>query len=153
LTNITWDMVKDAPTFDRIASRVIDILSGKVFVAHNAPFDWKFVSTEVRRASGTSLYGRRLCTVKLARQVLPQLSRRSLDYVANYYGVEITARHRAGGDALATAGCLIRLLNDAADRGCTTWQELDLLLGARTARRKGRRFRAMPAPVTKDTTS
>jgi len=152
LTKINWAMVKDAPTFDLIAARVVSTMSGNVFVAHNAAFDWRFVSTEVRRASGTALSGRRLCTVQLARQLLPHLARRSLDHVANYYGIEITARHRAGGDALATARCLIRMLNDAADRGCSTWQDLDLLLGARTLRRR-RRYSAMPAPVTRDTTA
>ncbi len=151
LTKISSDMVKDAPTFDMIAARVVKTMSGNVFVAHNAAFDWRFVSTEVRRASGTALSGRRLCTVQLARQLLPQLARRSLDHVANYYGIENTARHRAGGDALATARCLIRLLDEAADRGCSTWQDLDLLLGARTPRRR-RRYSAMPAPVTRDTT-
>ena len=118
LTNITWDMVKNAPTFDRIAPDVMRVLEGNVFVAHNATFDWRFVTTEVSRSTGRQLRGRRLCTVKIARKVLPQLSRRSLDYVARYYGVEIPNRHRAAGDALATAKCLIRMMSDLSDRGC-----------------------------------
>jgi len=152
LTNITWAMVKDAPTFDRIAPDVLRVLEGNVFVAHNAMFDWRFVAAELSRCAGQRLRGRRLCTVKLARKVLPQLSRRSLDYLARYYGVEITNRHRAGGDALATARCLIRLLSDLADRGCGTWDDLDLLL-AKPARRKKRRRYAMPTSVTSDTTA
>ncbi|MDQ3674715.1 MAG: 3'-5' exonuclease, partial [Gemmatimonadota bacterium] len=118
ITNITWAMVKDAPTFDRIAADVLRVLQGNVFVAHNAMFDWRFVAAELSRSAGQRLRGRKLCTVKLARKVLPQLSRRSLDYVARYYGVEITNRHRAAGDALATARCFIRMIGDLADRGC-----------------------------------
>jgi DNA polymerase-3 subunit epsilon len=152
LTNITWDMVKGAPTFSLIAPRIVQALEGSVFVAHNAAFDWKFVSHEVSRASGTRLVGSRLCTVRLARRLLPHLPRRSLDHVANYYGVEITGRHRAAGDALATARCLIRLLDDARERGCTTWEDLDILLGHR-APKKRRRKSAWPAPVSKDTTA
>ncbi len=152
LTNISWDMVKDAPTFAAIAPEVMNKLEGNVFVAHNAQFDWKFVSHEMNRASGSRLMGRRLCTVRLARSILPHLTRRSLDYVANYYGVEITRRHRAGGDALATAHCLIRLLDDAAQGGCSTWQDLDYLLGHRTPKKKKRKT-AFPTSVIRDTTA
>lgn len=153
LTNINWAMVKDAPTFSQVAPEVMRTLAGNVFVAHNAGFDWNFVSHEIARASGEQLFGRRLCTVRLARRLLPHLPRRSLDYVANYYGVEITGRHRAAGDALATAHCLLRLLDDAAQRGCTTWEDLDLLLHARPSKKKRRRPSAMPQPVRKDTTA
>jgi DNA polymerase-3 subunit epsilon len=153
LTNITWDMVKDAPTFDRIAPDVLRVLEGNVFVGHNAVFDWRFVSAEISRSTGRQLRGRRLCTVKIARTVLPQLSRRSLDYVSRYYGVENHARHRAGGDAVATAKCLIRMLGDLQDRGCATWGDLDTLLRAPAARRKKRRPSGLPTPVLRDTTA
>jgi DNA polymerase III subunit epsilon len=152
LTNITWDMVKDAPTFDVIAARVMDVLAGKVFVAHNATFDWRFVCAEVHRGSGHRLSGSQLCTVRLARKLLPQLSRRSLDHLARYYGVEIVARHRAGGDAVATAHCLVRMLNDAADRGLTTWRELQDFVGKRAPTKRRKRY-ARPQPVDRDTTA
>ena len=153
LTNITWDMVKDAPTFDRVVPDLMRVLEGNVFVAHNANFDWRFITSEITRATGHQLRGRRLCTVKLARKVLPQISRRSLDYVARYYGVEIRNRHRAGGDAIATAKCLIRMLSDLSDRGCGTWGELQTLLRTQPGRRKNRRPSGLPTPVTRDTTA
>jgi DNA polymerase-3 subunit epsilon len=153
LTNITWDMVKDAPTFDRVAPDVMRVLEGNVFVAHNAMFDWRFVTSELTRSTGRKLGGRRLCTVKIARKVLPQLSRRSLDHVARYYGVEIRGRHRAAGDALATAKCLLRMLSDLADRGCDTWGDLETLLRMPAARRKKRRPSGLPTPVLRDTTA
>jgi DNA polymerase-3 subunit epsilon len=153
LTNITWDMVKDAPTFDRVAPDVLRVLEGNVFVAHNAMFDWRFVTSEVSRATGRRLAGRRLCTVKMARKVLPQLSRRGLDHISRYYGVENHARHRAGGDAVATAKCLIRMLSDLSDRGCATWGDLETLLRMPAVRRKKRRHSGLPTPVLRDTTA
>lgn len=154
LTNITWDMVKDAPTFDRIAPDVMRVLEGNVFVAHNATFDWRFLTAELNRATGRQLRGRQLCTVKIARKVLPQLPRRSLDHVARYYGVTIHNRHRAGGDAIATAKCLIRMVKDLGDRGCGTWGELQTLLRTPAGRRKKkRRASGLPTPVTRDTTA
>jgi DNA polymerase-3 subunit epsilon len=153
LTNITWDMVKDKPTFDRVAPQVMRVLEGNVFVAHNMMFDWRFVTSELSRSTGRKLQGRRLCTVKIARKVLPQLSRRSLDHIARYYGVEIRGRHRAGGDALATAKCLIRMLSDLGDRGCATWGDLETLLRGPAVRRKNRRASGLPTPVLRDTTA
>ena len=117
LTHITWEMVRNKPRFADIRDDLLAALHRKVFVAHNVAFDWQFVSAELARAGGPALVGRRICTVRLARRVLPQLRRRSLDHVARHYGVRNTARHRAGGDAMATAECLIHMLNDAADRG------------------------------------
>jgi DNA polymerase-3 subunit epsilon len=153
LTNITSAMVRNAPTFDRIAPEVIRVLEGNIFVAHNATFDWRFVTTEVSRSTGRQLRGRRLCTVRIARKVLPQLSRRSLDYVARYYGVEIQNRHRAAGDAIATAKCLIRMMSDLSDRGCETWGDLQTLLREAPTKRKKRRYSGLPTPVTRDTTA
>jgi DNA polymerase III subunit epsilon len=153
LTNISWSMVKDAPPFEALCDKLLDVLGGHVFVAHNARFDWAFITAEIDRATGRVLDGPRLCTVKLARKLVPQLRRRSLDYVAMHYGVEIQNRHRAAGDAIATARVLIRLLEAARERGCQTWQDLDLLLATAPRRRRPRRRPATPQPVTRDTTA
>jgi DNA polymerase-3 subunit epsilon len=154
LTSISWEMVKDAPKFRDVCEELLSRMEGTIFVAHNAAFDWRFVSAEVARATGKRIEGRRLCTVRLARAVLPQLRRKSLDWVANHYGVEIDGRHRAGGDALATAHCLLRMLRSAAtDHECSTWSHLERLAGNRGVRRRPRRAPAMPMPVTRDTTA
>jgi DNA polymerase III subunit epsilon len=154
LTNITWDMVKHAPRFAEICDDVVQAMDGAIFVAHNAPFDWRFISTEVERATGRLLDGRRLCTVKLARKLLPQLRSRRLDYLAMHYGVTITARHRAGGDAAATAKILLRLLRDARSLECHSWPDLEAMLGRVLVRtRRRRRWNPMPHSVDRDTTA
>lgn len=158
LTNISWDMVRNKAPFRDVCAEVVRVLEGHVFVAHNAAFDWGFVSAEVSRASGRELSGRRLCTVRLARRVLPQLRSRSLDWVARHYDVEIPEgqRHRAAGDAIATAHCLIGLLDDARSHGCERWSELERFLSTGSAqkqKRRPRRARAMPHPVDRDTTA
>lgn len=154
LTSISWEMVKDAPRFRDVCDELLARMEGTIFVAHNAAFDWRFVSAEVSRATGRRIEGRRLCTVRLARAVLPQLRRKSLDWVANHYGVEIDGRHRAGGDAIATAHCLLRMLRSAVvDHECSTWAHIERLAGNRGSRRRPRRAPAMPMPVTRDTTA
>jgi DNA polymerase-3 subunit epsilon len=154
LTHISWEMVRDQPTFREITTQVLDRLRGAIFVAHNAPFDWRFVSEEVRRGSGQELSGPRLCTVRFARAALPQLSRRSLDHVTRHFGIDIEARHRAAGDALATAHALCRMLNIASEHGVESWTALQAFVdgpvGARSRTASERRRRAFPLPVTKD---
>ena len=158
LTNISWEMVRDKAPFRDVCTDIVNALEGHVFVAHNANFDWRFVSAEVGRSSGRELTGRRLCTVRLSRRLLPQLRSRSLDWVARHYGVEIPPgmRHRAAGDALATAHCLLRLLEDAQSHGCVRWSDLERFLASGSATPKPRRKRrpsAMPQPVDRDTTA
>jgi len=151
LTRITQEMVATAPRFPDVAPDVVGRLRERIFVAHNASFDWRFVSHEVQRAAGVQLTGETLCTVRLARVLLPQLPRRSLDAVTHYFGIDIGARHRAAGDALATAHVLVRLLQLAEDRGAETWCGLLALLQRRTARASRRRS-AMPRFVDVDPT-
>lgn len=154
LTNISAEMVKDAPIFPEICDQLLGVLDGRVFVAHNANFDWRFLSMEIERATSRTLSGRRLCTVRMARKLLPGLRRRSLDYVSMHYGVEITRRHRAGGDAAATAQVFLRMMDDVRREGCSSWHDLQRLLIAPTPkRRKSRRPSAMPHPIDKDTTA
>jgi DNA polymerase III subunit epsilon len=136
LTGISDQMVRDAPRFGEVAPSLCDFLAGSVFVAHNATFDWRFLSTEVHTALGRRLDGRQLCTVKLARRLLPQLPSRSLDALAIYFGLEIESRHRALDDAVATAHVLLRLIDLLHDRGVTDWAGVQTVLGARTARRR-----------------
>ncbi len=154
LTNITWGMVKDAPRFADVCPQLLGVLEGNVFVAHNVGFDWRFLSMEVERATGRALQGRRLCTVRLAKKLLPQLRRRSLDHITTHFGIEISVRHRAGGDALATAKVLLRLLREARSQGLATLDEVDQLVSTRAPkRRRPRRSSAMPRSLTDDTTA
>ncbi|HVZ76753.1 MAG TPA: 3'-5' exonuclease [Gemmatimonadaceae bacterium] len=148
LTGISWAMVKDAPRFRDVSAEVRDVLADHVFVAHNAPFDWGFVSMEMDRAEEPPLGNRRLCTVRLARRLLSHLPRRSLDHVTSHYGITIEDRHRALGDAMATAQVLGRLLDDAYARGVDTWDDLEAMLGPRTHAR--RRWSALPRPTPDD---
>jgi len=151
LTNITASMVRNAPRFAEVCDQLLGVLEGHVFVAHNAGFDWRFITVEVERATNRRLEGRTLCTVRLAKRLLPRLRRRNLDAIAAYYGIENTARHRAGGDAMATAQVLIRLLDEARDRGCANIDDLERLSRTPTGRRKRRRRpSAMPHSESDD---
>ena len=102
LTGITTEMVKEAPAFEEIAREIYDWLKDRVFVAHNAHFDYSFVKKELDDA-GIHWSTRKLCTVRLGRKIIPGLDSYSLGRLAESLGIKIADRHRAGGDAEATA--------------------------------------------------
>lgn len=130
LTGITPAMLLDAPPFDAVVDGLLDVLHDTVFVAHNARFDWAFVSAEVERARGLLLQGPRVCTMRLARRLLPDLPRRNLDTVSYHFGITIEGRHRAVGDAVAAAKCLRKLVGLAQEQGAVTLADL-LAIGSR----------------------
>jgi DNA polymerase-3 subunit epsilon len=105
LTGITDAMVRDAPTFSRIAEEVRERLADCVLVAHNARFDHGFLKHEFARV-GSPFSARPLCTVRLSRQLFPEADGHGLDAVAERHGIDIVQRHRALGDARAVWGLL-----------------------------------------------
>ena len=144
ITGITNAMVRAAPRFEEVAERVADALTGRVFVAHNARFDWRFVGAELQRCRGVALDGSRLCTVRLARKLVNAETGHSLDALSHHYGFENPARHRAGGDALVTALLLQRLLRLARQHGARTLADLEVLQGPNRQKRKKQRRRSLP---------
>ena len=136
LTGITDSMVANAPPFRAIAPRLAETLQGRVFVAHNCAFDWRFVGHEIGRALGYELSGRQLCTVRLARKLLPHLPSRSLGSLADYFGLRIESHHRALDDAVATAQLLIRFFDLLGEKEIDDWEAVQGLLRRRAPRRK-----------------
>lgn len=111
ITGINNLMVSDAPTAREVVPAIIEFLGDAIFVAHNAPFDWGFVYETVLREKEIQISNLQLCTVKLSRRILPFLYSKSLDPVTAALNIEIPERHRASGDAYATALVLIKFLS------------------------------------------
>lgn len=109
LTGIDHSMVANAPAFHEIAGQVFELLQDKIFVAHNVNFDYSFVKHHLQNV-GYDLDTKKLCTVRLARKVLPGLNGYSLPKLTHQLNINHGRRHRAGGDALATADLLAMIL-------------------------------------------
>src|SRR5437762_11688814 len=124
LTGITDGLVVGRPRFGDIVAGLGRALDAGVFVAHNARFDWRFLTAECTAGGVPAPSGRPLCTVRLTRRLVPELRHRRLDHVATFFGVDNPARHRAFGDALATAHILRALIGRARDRGVETLEQL-----------------------------
>ena len=98
LTGISNEMVRDAPSFSQLAGEVLARLEGRVFVAHNARFDYGFLKNEFRRLDARFTEDV-LCTVRLSRRLNPGVKGHSLDDLVRRHALPGAGRHRALGDA------------------------------------------------------
>jgi DNA polymerase-3 subunit epsilon len=142
LTGIDNVTVADAPPAREVARTIADFFGDAVFVAHNVSFDWGFVRQTLLRERAIDLHLPLLCTVKLSRKLLPSLPSHSLGVVAQALDIKIHERHRASGDAYATALALITFLTHLKNqRGLKTLEEV-------LRYQRGGEKRPMPARTT-----
>lgn len=125
MTGITTALLFRQPTAAAVLPRYRDFLGDGVLVAHNLTFDLRFLAAELDRLALPPLDNPTLCTLRLARRLLNGLPSKGLDAVAGFLGIPIPGRHRAEGDAEATAQVLLHFLRHlAVQPGLTTLAEL-----------------------------
>jgi DNA polymerase-3 subunit epsilon len=95
-------MVAAAPPFAEVAERIYRLLNNRIFIAHNVNFDYSFIKYHLRCA-GYEWQPKKLCTLKLARKAFPGIPKYGLGNICRTLNINIHNRHRAGGDADATA--------------------------------------------------
>jgi DNA polymerase III subunit epsilon len=112
MTGITYDMVVNAPEEEEISQKVSTFFQDKnvVFTAHNARFDFSFVNEMLERKGFESISSPTLCTLKLARRLLPTKQKKNVGSLAEHFNIPLNNRHRAFGDAFATARIFMQLL-------------------------------------------
>jgi len=115
LTGITNEMVEKAPCFYEVAKKIVEITEDKIFVAHNARFDYSFIRQEFSML-GYNFHRPLLDTVSLSRKLLPGHRSYSLGNLCDDLAIEINGRHRASGDAFATVKLFELLLEKDSER-------------------------------------
>lgn len=125
INKITEEMIVGAPKRAEVLSNFVDFIGGACLVAHNAPFDIKFLCFEL------SLIGRKLNkatpvmdTLKLAKEILPHLGAYRLGYLAHSFGVPITETHRALSDVALTVDVFKKMLDVAGDQNLIQFNQL-----------------------------
>lgn len=121
ISGITQEMLDGQPAIESVLPHFLQWMQGGILVAHNATFDIGFVREAALRM-GIGIEWPVLCTLKMARSLLPSLERKNLDTLAQYYGVQFEARHRSIGDVKVTAEVFHRLLEKEA-MDIDTWQD------------------------------
>ncbi|WP_136483061.1 exonuclease domain-containing protein [Cognatitamlana onchidii] len=110
LTGIDNGMVAHAPTFSEIAKDILTFTENCIFVAHNVNFDYNAIRNEFK-AVGIYFNRKKLCTIRLARKLIPGHKSYSLGKLCKALNIPIVGRHRARGDAEATVILFEMLLN------------------------------------------
>lgn len=125
LTGITDEMVRNAPLFSDVVYDWLNFVDDAVLVAHNTAFDVRFLNHEIGLLfPGLRLANPHLCTVQLARKLLPDLENHKLHTVAEHFSIPISNRHRAAGDALATAEVFLQMLTQLQEEGIHSLAEV-----------------------------
>lgn len=146
ITGINAALVRGRPSFDSLLPDLRHLFDGAVVVAHNASFDYNFLRTSFNRA-GLTWDSERLCTLRLARRLIPGLHSYRLDSLCAFLGFSFVQRHRAGPDAEATLSLLQHLIATAANRGIDTLASL-LRIQQQPVSHKRRKGRVDEAQVT-----
>ena len=126
LTSISDEMVMDAPPIETVLPEFLQFCDGAVFVAHNASFDMSFILENAKRQS-LPLTPTYVDTVGIARVLLPNQAKHTLDAVAKTLGVSLENHHRAVDDAEATAEIFIRFLPMLEQKDCRTLSDVNRL--------------------------
>jgi len=108
------------PSFEQIAPRLVELLSGRVLVCHNAQFATSFLMSELERMAYRPRRGMEaVCTMQLARILLPGAGRSLADCCAAF-DIEVASGHGALPQAVATAQLLAAYIQ--SDPGLPAWQ-------------------------------
>ncbi len=122
ITGITSEMLEGQPAIEEILPSFLQFIEHSVLIAHNAEFDMAFLKNACQRM-GYQIEWPCFCTLKLARQLLPDLESKNLDTLAKHFDLTFAARHRSIGDCEVTGAVLQRLL-DSEGKHLRAWKDM-----------------------------
>ena len=122
ITKLTWitnEMVSAAPKFCEIIPNFLNFIQDDIIVAHNANFDYGFISENIYSHTNKRIQNEYLCTRKLANRLLPNLPKKNLWTLCNYFLLTNECAHRAMWDTKVTVEIFKHFLNLLDKKGIT----------------------------------
>jgi len=123
ITGITSSMLEKQPTITEVLPKFLNFIKRSILVAHNAEFDMGFLKSHCDKL-GIDLEWPSFCTLKMARKLLSDLPRKTLDALAKHYDLTFESRHRSIGDAKVTNSVMHKLLSEIPDSSKITWSDM-----------------------------
>lgn len=114
ITRLTWisnEMVENAPIFEEIVADFLDFIKNDIIVAHNASFDYWFLSENIYQHTWKWIQNPCLCTRKLSSRLIPELPKKNLWSLCEYFCLTNERAHRAMWDTKVTVEIFKNLLD------------------------------------------
>jgi DNA polymerase-3 subunit alpha (Gram-positive type) len=128
LTGIDNEMVKNSPGAEAVLPEFFKFIDSSILIAHNTDFDIPFIKHHIKQLTGEDLNNDAVCTVKLARFLLPNLKNHKLHTVASHFGFPVANRHRAMGDAELTYQIWLKFMDLLREKEIKSKRDLDSLI-------------------------
>jgi len=109
---ITAEMLINAPVFNEVSNRLLNIIDETAVVAHNARFDVGFIERELELSGYKDLKWSYICTLELARKYLDELPSKKLKHICQYYDIAHNNKHSALSDSMATSKIFQNMMNE-----------------------------------------
>jgi DNA polymerase-3 subunit epsilon len=119
---ISPEMLAGQPTIDKVLPAFHQFCEDTVLVGHNAAFDMRFLQLK-EAATGIKFTQPVLDTLLLSAVLHRDLGEHQLEAIAGRFGVSVTGRHTALGDALVTGEIFLRMIPLLAERGIVTLRQ------------------------------
>ncbi len=132
LTGINNEMVAREPRAGIILAEFLSFISNRVLIAHHAAFDLAFINLKLNWYCQGKIYNPVIDTLELARALEPAIGKHDLDYLADYFSIDIQGRHTALGDSIITAKLFLILLEELRKRNITTLKQLHYFITAQS---------------------
>lgn len=131
VTNITDEMVKDAPTIDEVLPKVLEFVGDSILVAHNADFDIGFLKHNCTEL-GLKLENTYIDTLRLAKALFPQYKKYKLGMIAENLGIKVEVAHRALDDVDTTVKVFNVMLDMLKEKGVINIDDVETKLSGKT---------------------
>jgi len=128
LTGITQDMLESELPIKPVIAQFANFIGNSALVAHNSEFDISFLKSSFKKHLNLELNNFTTCTLLISRDILPNLDNHKLHTVARYFGIEVSNRHRAIGDAELTYQVWLKFIEKLKERNVLTKKDLESYL-------------------------
>ena len=107
-------MVRFSPNPRKVLPDFLDFIKGTYIVAHNAPFDMRFLNAEIERCNLRPIHNTVIDTLHLSRWAFPELKKFNQPILAEMLGIKVTNAHRACDDAFVCGNLFLNIIKHTA---------------------------------------
>lgn len=110
---------------EKAINELLEFCGDSILLGHNIIFDYSFIKqAAINQKLKFEKTG--IDTLKIAKKVLPNLEKRSLEYLCDYYQIDHENKHRAYDDAKAASDLYIRLFRDFGENNLDSFKPFGL---------------------------